>query len=161
MARTETIEGLEVPSYKEYVNNKEIKKIIGRHTSIGRTPLFGRGRSKGQRLATSPLPQSRRDWDRHISRRNRDSWHMTNDGRYHQWRGRRQRRDDVGSLDATRTTRTRGRPIQRLRHLNFDVGNGRWRNWDNRRRWQNWAARHHQNIRQRGQWHRDVVQPHG
>jgi len=67
MAQTETIEGLEVPGYKDYINNKE---IIGRHTSISRMPLFGRERSRGQRLATGPLSQSKRDQDRSISRRN-------------------------------------------------------------------------------------------
>jgi len=70
MAQTETIEGLEVPSYKEYVNNKEIKEIIGRHTSISRTPLFGKGRSRGRRLTIDSFPQSRQDRDRSILRRN-------------------------------------------------------------------------------------------
>jgi len=161
MAQTETIEGLEVPSYKEYVNNKEIKEIIGRHTSISRMPLFGRGQSRGQRLTMGSFPQSRQDWDRSISRRNRDSRRTMNDRRYDQWRRKRQRRDNVGSLDATRMTRTRGRPIQRLRHLNFNMGNRRWKHWDNRGRQQNQAARHHRDIGQRRRWHGDVVQPNG
>ena len=135
--------------------------IIGRHTSISRTPLFGRGRSRGRRLTTGPLPQSRWDWDRSISRRNQDSRCTTNDGRHYQWRRRRQQRDNIGSLDVMRTMRTRERPIQRLRHLNFNTGNGRWRHWDNRGRQRNWATRHYQNIRQRRRWHGDVVQPNG
>jgi len=56
---------------------------------------------------------------------------------------------------------TRGRPIQRLWHLNLDAGNKKWRHRHNRRRRRNRAARHHQNIGQRRRWHGDIVQPKG